>query len=59
MNRHLYPHQAILQEHVEATASLTDSLEQMAYALGDHGNGFLIGRLYYTSLPKDFGSRAG
>lgn len=35
MNRHLRPHQAIQQEHVEATAGLTDSLEQMAYALGD------------------------
>lgn len=35
MNRHLRPHQAIPQEHVEATAGLTNSLEQMAYALGD------------------------
>ena len=53
------PHRAIQQEHVVATAGLTDSLEQMAYVLGDAGDGFLIGRPYYTSLPTDFGSRAG
>lgn len=59
INRYFHPHQAVKQEHVVATAGLTNSLEQMAYALGDHGDGFLIGRPYYTSLPKDFGSRAG
>lgn len=59
MNRCFQPHQAVKQEHVVATAGLTNSLEQMAYALGDHGDGFLIGRPYYTSLPKDFGARAG
>lgn len=59
MNRYFHPHQAVKQEDVVATAGLTNSLEQMAYALGDSGDGFLIGRPYYTSLPKDFGSRAG
>ncbi|CAD6593006.1 MAG: hypothetical protein ASARMPREDX12_006652 [Alectoria sarmentosa] len=59
MNRYFHPHQPVKQEDVLATAGLTNSLEQMAYALGDHGDGFLIGRPYYTSLPKDFGSRAG
>lgn len=59
MNSHLRPHQPIKQEHVVATAGLTNSLEQMAYTLGDPGDGFLIGRPYYTSLPSDFGSRAG
>lgn len=59
INRYFHPPQAVKQEHVVATAGLTNSLEQMAYALGDHGDGFLIGRPYYTSLPKDFGSRAG
>lgn len=59
MNRHFNPHQAVKQEHVVATAGVTNSLEQLAYVLGDHGDGFLIGRPYYTSLPRDFGSRAG
>ena len=59
LNDYFDPHQAVLQEHVVATAGLTNSLEQMAYVLGDHGDGFLIGRPYYTTLPKDFGSRAG
>lgn len=59
VNRYFQPHQAVTQEHVLATAGLTNSLEQVAYALGDHGDGFLIGKPYYTSLPKDFGSRAG
>ena len=59
MNLHFYPHQAVKQEDVVATAGLTNSLEQMAFNLGDPGDGFLIGRPYYTSLPKDFGSRAG
>ena len=59
VNLHFHPHQAVKQEDVVATAGLTNSLEQMAYNLGDPGDGFLIGRPYYTSLPKDFGSRAG
>ena len=59
LNGYFDPNQAVQQEHVVATAGLTNSLEQMAYVLGDHGDGFLIGRPYYTSLPKDFGSRAG
>lgn len=59
MNRYLDPYQPVKQEHVVATAGLTNSLEQMAYTLGDPGDGFLIGRPYYTSLPRDFGSRAG
>ena len=52
------PHRAVQQEHVVATAGLTNSLEQMAYVLGDAGDGFLIGRPYYSSFPTDFGSRA-
>lgn len=59
MNRYFHPHGAVKQDHVVATAGLTNALEQMAYALGDHGDAFLIGRPYYTSLPHDFGSRAG
>ncbi len=59
VNRYFHPHQAVKPDHVVATAGLTNSLEQMAYVLGDHGDGFLIGRPYYTSLPTDFGSRAG
>lgn len=59
VNHRFQPNQAVKQEHVVATAGLTNSLEQLAYALGDPGDGFLIGRPYYTSLPKDFGSRAG
>ena len=59
MNGHFHPYEAVQQGHVLATAGLTNSLEQIAYVLGDHGDGFLIGRPYYTSLPSDFGARAG
>ena len=59
LNAHFHPRYAVLREQVVATAGLTNCLEQMAYVLGDRGDGFLIGRPYYTTLPKDFGSRAG
>ncbi|CAF9940925.1 hypothetical protein IMSHALPRED_002227 [Imshaugia aleurites] len=59
LNRYFHPHKDVKQEHVVTTAGLVNCLEQMAFALGDRGDGFLIGRPYYTALPSDFGSRAG
>lgn len=59
LNCYFRPYEAVKQEHVVATAGLSNSLEQMAFALGDRGDGFLLGRPYYTALPSDFGSRAG
>ena len=59
LNGYFDSNQAVQQEHVLATAGPTNSLEQMVYVLGDHGDGFLIGRPYYTSLLRDIGSRPG
>jgi 1-aminocyclopropane-1-carboxylate synthase len=58
-NRHFQPVTSVKAEHVHVSNGVTTSIEACAFALGDYGDGFLLGRPYYGSFPHDVGDRAG
>jgi aspartate/methionine/tyrosine aminotransferase len=59
VNRHFDPVCPVKPEHLNISNGVTTSIEGCAFALGDHGDGFLLGQPYYGSFPRDLGARAG
>jgi aspartate/methionine/tyrosine aminotransferase len=59
VNRHFNPIYPVKPEHLSISNGVTTSIEGCAFALGDHGDGFLLGQPYYGSFPGDLGDRAG
>jgi aspartate/methionine/tyrosine aminotransferase len=59
VNRHFHPVYPVKPEHLHISNGVTTSIEGCAFALGNHGDGFLLGRPYYVSFPRDLGARAG
>jgi len=58
-NRHFDPVCPVKPEHLIVSNGVTTSIEGCAFALGNHGDGFLLGQPYYGSFPRDLGDRAG
>ena len=59
VNRHFEPVTPVKAEHVNVSNGVTTSIEGCAFALGNEGDGFLLGQPYYGSFPYDLGDRAG
>ncbi|KAK2755777.1 putative secondary metabolism biosynthetic enzyme [Arachnomyces sp. PD_36] len=59
VNRNFEPLHPTLPEQVTVTSGVTNAIEACAWGLGDHGDGFLLGRPYYGAFPSDLGTRAG
>jgi aspartate/methionine/tyrosine aminotransferase len=59
VNRHFGPVSPVKAEHVNVSNGVTTSIEGCAFALGNEGDGFLLGQPYYGSFPYDVGDRAG
>jgi aspartate/methionine/tyrosine aminotransferase len=59
INRHFDPVCPVKPEHLNISNGVTASIEGCAFALGNHGDGFLLGQPYYGSFPHDLGDRAG
>src|SRR5947209_11602562 len=59
VNRHFDPVCPVKPEHLNVSNGVTASIEGCAFALGDHGDGFLLGQPYYGSFLRDLGDRAG
>lgn len=59
INRHFDPVCPVKPEHLNISNGVTTSIEGCAFALGNHGDGFLLGQPYYGSFPHDLGDRAG
>ncbi|KAK9777629.1 putative inactive 1-aminocyclopropane-1-carboxylate synthase-like protein 2 [Seiridium cardinale] len=55
----LKPHTENTAEHVSINNGCSTSIEHLAWSLGDPGDGFLLGRPYYDTLPRDLGYRTG
>ena len=59
VNKHFKPLSPIDPEHINVSNGVTTSIEGCAFALGNRGDGFLLGQPYYGSFPYDLGDRAG
>ena len=59
LNRYLSPITPLKAEHILVTNGCSSALEQLAWALANPGDGFLLGRPYYTRLNMDPSLRAG
>ena len=58
LNRYLDPVTPLEADHVLVTNGCSSALEQLAWALANPGEGFLLGRPYYTRLNMDPSLRA-
>ena len=59
LNRFLRPITPLEADHVLVTNGCSSALEQLAWAIANPGEGFLLGRPYYTRLNMDPSLRAG
>jgi aspartate/methionine/tyrosine aminotransferase len=59
LNQYLDPVTPLDAEHMLVTNGCSSALEQLAWALANPGEGFLLGRPYYTRLNMDPSLRAG
>lgn len=59
LNRFLRPIAPLKAGHVLVTNGCSSALEQLAWAIANPGEGFLLGRPYYTRLNMDPSLRAG
>jgi aspartate/methionine/tyrosine aminotransferase len=59
LNRYLDPAISLEADHVIVTNGCSSALEQLAWALANPGEGFLLGRPYYTRLNMAPSLRAG
>jgi aspartate/methionine/tyrosine aminotransferase len=59
VNRYFQPVSPVKAEQINVSNGVTTSIEGCAFALGNKGNGFLLGQPYYGSFPYDVGDRAG
>lgn len=59
LNRYLNPVTPLEADHILVTNGCSSALEQLAWALANPGEGFLLGRPYYTRLNMDPSLRAG
>jgi aspartate/methionine/tyrosine aminotransferase len=59
VNRYFKPVSPVKAEHINVSNGVTTSIEGCAFALGNKGDGFLLGQPYYGSFPHDVGDRAG
>lgn len=58
LNRYLNPITPLEAEHVLVTNGCSSALEQLAWAVANPGDGFLLGRPFYTRLNIDPSLRA-
>jgi aspartate/methionine/tyrosine aminotransferase len=59
INRRFEPVLPVKVEHVNISNGVTTSIESCAFALGNRGDGILLGQPHYGSFPYDLGDRAG
>jgi len=59
LNRSLNPITPLEADHILVTNGCSSALEQLAWAIANPGEGFLLGRPYYTRLNMDPSLRAG
>uniref|UniRef100_A0A8H7N2C6 Aminotransferase class I/classII large domain-containing protein n=1 Tax=Bionectria ochroleuca TaxID=29856 RepID=A0A8H7N2C6_BIOOC len=57
INKHLNPHKKIDLDHITITNGCSSAIEHIAWAVGDHGDGFLITRPFFRAFIPTFGLR--
>ncbi|GAO15583.1 uncharacterized protein UV8b_04755 [Ustilaginoidea virens] len=59
LTRHLHPAVAVQPSHLTVSNGCSSALEHMAWALGDPGDVFLLGKPYYGTFVPDLTLRMG
>ena len=59
LHRHMDPVVPLNRDHVTITNGVTHAIEHCSWAFADPGDGFLLGRPYYTAFIPDISLRPG